>query len=197
MNLEAGYRFCEAPRFHVGADWAARLRVGGLSAPGQAWRELTAAELSALVAAPGEAPPEPVLWQKHIALFVLPAHVLALWWELAGRQPEGEAPDIGPLARAVAELAQFKRLPLPPRCTFELSLTGPGAQAAGTDMPGDAVAGINLGDGPTAVVLSSPLVRMALAPGEGVWLPPGITWAHHRLDEEGLGVWLTIRRAPT
>jgi hypothetical protein len=153
MELEPGYRLCVAPRFHVPPAWPERIRLSGGVA---GWRPATDAEIALLLA---EAPPGEDAWQRHVCLFAIPAHLRSRWWEMAARQVEERSagtPDITEFARAVADFARFKRLPLPPRCSFEVVLTPPGQAST---RRGDAaaspptVAAINLGDERGSVVL--------------------------------------------
>ncbi len=189
MDLEAGYRFCNAPRFHAVRPWPERLRLG----TGDAWRQPTDAELALLVA--GQVGDD--AWGRDVCVFAVPEHLRSLWWELVASSDA--PPDAGPLARAFADFAQFKRMPLPPRCSFDVVLTPPGRPAA----VGSFVAGVNLGDERTSLVLASPrqaadpscplLVRLDLEAGQGAWLPPGAVVASRRTSDRDVDVWLAIR----
>jgi hypothetical protein len=209
MDLQAGYRFCNAPRFHAARPWPERLRLGG----GDAWRPPTEAELALLVAA-GEAGDD--AWGRDVCIFAVPEHLRSLWWDLVAAAPDAP-PDAGPLARAFADFAQFKRMPLPARCSFDVVLTPPGRPAA----VGPFVAGVNLGDERSSLVLLNlsparleerlgssaegvvgrfltafpgyPLVRLALDPGEGAWLPPGAVVVDRGPSDRDVDVWLAIR----
>jgi hypothetical protein len=183
--------------------------------PDDPWRVATDAELAILL---GERMTEPALWEDAVAAFIIPAHLRSQWWDVAAASEEGE-PDLEPFAQAFVEFAQFKRLPLPPRCTFEVVVTPPGQPAAVPDaaqQPRRAVAGVNLGDERTAVVLCNlvpdacpggvaeflqacpdyPLVRVLLEPGEGLWFPAGgVAWAGCTRDKTDLDVWSSVRTA--
>jgi hypothetical protein len=222
MQLESGYRFCNAPRFHLAPPWAQRLRVNrGMVRtadcwqPDDAWRPATEAELRVLL---GEGLSEPPLWEKAVAAFVIPAHLRARWWEVAAAGEE-EDPNLEPFARAFAEFAQFKRLPLPPRCSFSVLVTPPGQPASlseAASRPRRAAAGVNLGDERTAVVVCNLvpdacpggvteflqacpdylLLRVWLEPGEGLWFPAGgVAWAACTRDKTELDIWLNVRAA--
>jgi hypothetical protein len=142
-----------------------------------------------------------------VAVFAVPEHLLSLWWETAGGGPEG-AVELEPFARAFAGFARFKRMPLPDRCTFVVLATPPGMVAEGLGEPASVadVAGVNLGEETAAVVLCNlppgapaagpdyPLVRLILEPGEGLWLPAGLTWSRCTLQTRELELWLAVRR---
>jgi hypothetical protein len=153
MQLEPGYRLRVAPRFHSPTPWADRVCLGatawqdGRPLPETAWRPATGAELSVLLAEDAAGA------EQDFSVFTVPDRLRALWWELAG---SSDTPDIEPLARAVAEFAHFKGLPLPGRCVCDVVLTPPGQAligAGGTAAGSEPAAGINLGDERTAVVL--------------------------------------------
>jgi hypothetical protein len=215
VDLQAGYRFCNAPRFHAAWAWPERLRLGS----GDAWRPPTEAELALLVA--GEAGDD--TWGRDVCVFAVPEHLRSLWWDLVAAAADAP-PDAGPLAQAFADFAQFKRIPLPARCSFDVVLTPPGQPAAGTAGPagqGRVVAGVNLGDERTTLVLLNlpparleerlgppaeglverflaacpgyPQVRLALDAGEGAWLPPGAIVLDRCPSERDVDVWLALR----
>jgi hypothetical protein len=208
MDLEAGYRFCDAPRFHLARWWPERLRLGS----GDAWRPPTEAELALLVAT-GQVGDD--AWGRDVCVFAVPEHLRSLWWDLVASSDA--PPEVGLLARAFADFAQFKRMPMPARCSFDVVLTPPGSSAT----IGAFVAGVNLGDERTSLVLlnlpparleerlgppaedlvgrflaacpSYPLVRLALEPGEGAWLPPGAIVLERCPSGMDVDVWLAIR----
>jgi hypothetical protein len=202
--LKIGYRFCNAPRFHTAVAWPQRLRLGGgvragdRIVPEGTWWPPTDAELALLVAA-GEAGEQ--AWEEQVCVFAVPEHLRSLWWDLVAAT-EGP-PDVAPLARAFADFAQFKRMPLPPRCSFDVVVTPPGQPAAA----GTFVAGVNLGDQQTSLILRTrpptirfladfptyPLVRLDLGPGEGVRLPPGAVVLDRCPSDRDVDVWLAIR----
>jgi hypothetical protein len=204
--LEAGCRFCNAPRFHATATWPERLRLNGgvvrdgdRYVPEGTWRPPTEAELALLVA-PGEAGEES--WEERACVFAVPDHLRSLWWDLVAVAPD-RPPDVAPLARAFADFAQFKKMPLPPRCAFDVVVTPPRRPAA----VGPFVAGVNLGDAPTSLIMLNrsptirffadspgyPLVRLDLGPGEGVWLPPAALVLDRCTSDRDVDVWLAIR----
>jgi len=131
MQLEPGYRFCLAPRFTSGLSWSQRLQInsgearsGPLGTDNLAWHPASESQLNALVTS--ETPHD--AWRRDICLFAIPEHLRAKWWEMAARQietlPSG-LDGMEPFARAVAEFAQFKHVPLPRQCAFEVTLTSP------------------------------------------------------------------------
>jgi hypothetical protein len=212
MQREHGYRFSIAPRFANSLDWRERLQVGRRET---SWRPASESECALLVA--NDATEE--TWRQDICLFSIPEHLRAKWWNLAARQIEtlpARLDGMEPFAQAVAEFAQFKRLPLPRRCAFDVTLTSPqeahqtplaeaelfeASNAVAANSP--VVARINLGDERTALVFSNagpahladaPLVRLVLDPGEGVWLPD--TDVIYGVDHSGktdLDVWLILK----
>ena len=148
-------RFAVAPRFHVRADWPQRLDAKGAPLP------------VASDPAPGDA-----------LLFNLPAHIRALWWSAAESMQEargGEAYQ-GFVAQVV-EFLQFKQMPLPESCAFDVRVSKPGLRSTRLDAaPGDrrTVARINLGDAATHLRLTEAdrVFRLRLEAGEGLWFPP-------------------------
>jgi hypothetical protein len=211
MQREPGYRFSVAPRFANSSAWRERLQVGRE----KTWSTASESECALLVV--NEATDE--TWRRDICLFSIPEHLRAKWWDLAASQIEtlpARLDGMEPFAQAVAEFAQFKRLPLPRRCAFDVTLTSPqdeqqspltaaefipSTNAAAATSP--VVARINLGDERTALVFSNvgsaqradaPLVRLVLDPGEGIWLPN--TEVTYRVDRSGktdLDVWLILK----
>jgi hypothetical protein len=223
MRLESGYRFCNAPRFHLPLPWADRIRVngGGLWADGRwqaddSWRPATDAELAVLL---GEGMSESAVWEDAVTAFAIPAHLQSMWWDLAAAAETGE-PDLGPFAQAFVEFGQFKRLPVPPRSRFEVVVTPPGRPIAyweAVTQSHHEVAGVNLGDERTSVILLNrkpeacpggvaaflqaypayPLVRVLLEPGEGLWFPPRrVARCGYSLDKTDLDIWLNVLAAP-
>jgi hypothetical protein len=174
MQLEPGYRFSLAPRFTSGLAWSQRLQIEGGEARGEplnsadlAWHPASESQLDALVTSKS---PEDA-WRRDICLFAIPEHLRAKWWEMAARQIETlptRLDGMEPFARAVAEFAQFKRVPLPRQCAFDVTLTSPDQgsiekPSAGqvprrswvveaTDGSSPLVARINLGDERTALI---------------------------------------------
>jgi len=255
MELETGIRFSQAPRFANGLARNERLQIGrrptrdeSMASPPLEWRPASDAERSALVA--NETSDE--VWKRDVCLFAIPEHLRARWWEMAARQMETlPAPLDGlePFARAFAEFAQFKRVPLPPRCAFEVTLTSPEQAVANPSSAASdcasawiaetgaasspVVARVNLGDEQTALIFLNlgrarmlemlhgkrtvdgatiaaspaelvrdflwefpayPLVRLALNPGEAVWLPSAdVNHGPDRSGKTDLDVWLLLK----
>jgi hypothetical protein len=131
MQLESGYRFCVAPRFTSGLSWSQRLqinrgeaRIEPLGTANLAWHPANESQLNALVTSETRED----AWRQDICLFAIPEHLRVKWWEMAARQIEtlpSRLDGMEPFARAVAEFAQFKRVPLPRRCAFDVTLTSP------------------------------------------------------------------------
>jgi hypothetical protein len=75
-------------------------------------------------------------WRHDLCVFAIPDHLRAVWWELAAKQVEtlpAGLEGLEPFARAVADFAQFKGVPLPPQCAFEVTLTPPVDAATSTN----------------------------------------------------------------
>ncbi len=152
--MSAPLRFAVAPRFHVRADWTQRLETDVVPLP------------VASDPAPGDA-----------LLFNLPAHLRALWWAAAESMEEargGEAYQR--FVAQVVEFLQFKQMPLPEICAFDVRVSKPGLQSTRLDTaPADrrTVAWINLGDEATHLRLSEAdrAFRLRLESGEGLWFP--------------------------
>jgi hypothetical protein len=207
MQWEPRYRFSIAPRFASPLAWAARLQVGRRDERSQQpdstmpnWHPVSEAESALLVADETN----DASWRRDVCLFAIPEHLRAKWWELAARQIEtlpARIDGMEPFARAVLEFAQFKRVPLPRQCAFDVTLSSPldepttpiaavdfnpSSVAERTSANSPMMARINLGDERTALIFlnaarlnsdvesqsaDGPLVRLILDPGEGVWLP--------------------------
>jgi len=164
--------FVCAPHFHFARPLAERLHVnsaipseGDRAIPLDGWRVPSPDELAMLIAA-GEP-------SQAVALINIPDRLRGKWWDLAAEQTTdsqagGEA--FRGFAGQVLEFLQYKGLPLPPACTFELVIHAPGLVAPG----GKPLGAINLGDEESALVFWAPsshaLVKLALGPGEGFWL---------------------------
>lgn len=181
MELQAGYRFRTAPRFHRSVQWSDRicLNNGVDSAdprllPLSGWRPATNAELSLLVddSEAGEPLSDSLL--GHIHTFALPGHLHSRWWTVANQLtelPVGDSVDYWNFVRDIASFLGFKGLPLPPRCAFDvvLSSSGKNVQPRLSEDLRDTsaissliLATINLGDGPASLVfLNLPQARMA------------------------------------
>lgn len=229
--LCAGMRIAVAPRFHVAADWAARLEVnGGLESgdsgcfPRPDWRRVDEGDIATLVQ---EAPAAGAALPADTGgLFTLPQHVADLWWKAAEEVEAGSAAG-GGYQRFVDEsvaFLRFKQLPLPDSCSFDVRVSQAGQRSTRLDATGSRLCGlgfgslaqaphrstiawVNLGDEDThlvylnlpakrmrelaaasgqrldaatdeellprfaAAVPRYPLVRLRLAPGEGLWFP--------------------------
>lgn len=199
VPLDAGARLVQAPRFHNSRAWAERLhinsgieRVGATLIPRDDWRSPTMEELARLTGGPA-------VGDDDVALFHVPEYLRRRWWESPA--PEG-GPAFAAYAREMAEFLQFKAVPLPSPCTFEVRVSAPGRPTIrGTGLGGSwgEVGGINLGDAASSLVVLNltprqlqervpgdgppghrfleaypgyPLVRVALLPGDGWLLPP-------------------------
>jgi len=76
-------------------------------------------------------------WRQDLCVFAIPEHLRAVWWELAARQVEtlpAGLEGMEAFARAVADFAQFKGVPLPPQCAFEVTLTPAAGPPTSTSM---------------------------------------------------------------
>jgi hypothetical protein len=207
MQWEPNYRFSIAPRFASLLAWPARLQVGqgGSSSERREattpnWRPASELDCGLLVA--NETNDES--WRRDVCLFSIPEHLRAKWWELAARQIEtlpARIDGMEPFARAVVDFAQFKRVPLPRQCAFDVTLSSPldeptapmtlaavicSRAADESSANSSVIARINLGDERTSLIfwnaaspggefqslaIDGPLVRLILDPGEGIWLP--------------------------
>jgi hypothetical protein len=270
MQLVAGYRFRMAPRFATGLSWNERLQLnGGVIRSGDgfraepAWRPANDSERALLLADDQPAGSEKAAadpWQTDVCLWTIPEHLRAKWWDLAARQvetlPSGLEGMAG-FARAVADFAQFKGVPLPAECTFDVTLasrddradstTGEtaedsarrflwrGSQAADAAASSRVIARINLGDQQTSLIFLNlrpqqitemlasrpanaalavqdenpvslflqsfstyPLVRLILAPGEGIWLPgANVVYEADCPTTSEIDVWLNLRQVAT
>lgn len=189
MQLDAGYRIVLAPRFAMMTGWSERVRLNsgvigseGCFFPRDDWRPLSETERTLLfTGSSSEMFPD-----DDVGLFSITERLRTRWWNLAGTA--AGSPGAGDdwftsYVREIAEFAQFKGLPLPPSCCFEVvispqdhpstridassevprlagllsNITVSGLHPAGA--PNHAVqisrmlAGINLGEEPTSIVL--------------------------------------------
>jgi hypothetical protein len=157
MKLLAGCGFAVAPRFHLDADWPARLAVGsgveeagGKFFPRGPWRPATPEELALLVAAgepvaaaPGALPlydeGAPQLPANDpddcVCLFQLPEHIRGAWWKLFDGAAEAGGPVRGfdPFAASAAEFLAFKGLGASGALQMEVLVAAPGARSIRTD----------------------------------------------------------------
>src|SRR5262245_11987892 len=129
MTLPPRCRLTVAPRFHLAADWAARLAVGtgvreadGRFFPRGPWRPLTADEMTLLISGPEED-------AEAGCLFQIPGHLRAAWWDLLDRSVEaGDAalPGFEDFTGQVAEFLRFKQMGVPPNLQMEAVVTAAG-----------------------------------------------------------------------
>ncbi len=198
MTLRPGHRLSVAARFHLDADWDARVGVGrgveeadGEFFPLGPWRPPTPAELAALVAGPNP----PAAAADSILLFRLPEHVRDEWWDMldAAAGSGGPIPGFDAFAGRVREFLDFKGLAPSGPVQMEVVATAAGERSIRRDPdtgrpaglgptvapwaaypPGADVAVrrlhavVNLGDEPTGVVL----INLSLA-GLAAELHPG------------------------
>ena len=155
MSPLPGCRFAVAPKFHLSADWAARLTIGagveesaGRFFPRGPWRAPTPDELVLLVAreptaAPSGAlpllgdpapPARAVAPDDHICLFQIPEHLREAWWNLVGESADSGGPvkAFDTFAARAAEFLAFKRLS-GSAAHMEVLLTAPGARSIRVD----------------------------------------------------------------
>jgi len=150
--LQPGIRVVSAPHFHLAGSLADRLEVnsGVLVEPDRVvprgdWRQPSLDEL-ALLTAPSSQLLSPLPAGERgrgdepgveksgdpaetITLFNMPDRLRARWWDSAPDPSAGsEAGRVAfqGFAAQVLEFLQFKRLPLPPACAFELVIHAPG-----------------------------------------------------------------------
>jgi hypothetical protein len=157
MNLLPGWRLAVAPRFHLGADWPARLAIGngveeqdGAHFPRGPWRSPTPDELALLVAntpasppgvlpLPGgesePAPAAPCDPEATTCLFQIPAHLRGAWWDLldAAADSGGRIEGFDRFAARVAGFLCFKRLPPPASAQMEAVVTATGGRSIRRD----------------------------------------------------------------
>ncbi|QDU22269.1 hypothetical protein [Urbifossiella limnaea] len=154
MTLLPGCRVAVAARFHLAADWPARLTLGagtdeadGRFFPRGPWRAPTAQELALLVAAdapgrslpllgepdppPADAPDTP----DTLGLFQLPDHLREAWWDLldAAAGDGGGVRGFDGFAARVGEFLGFKRLGLPAAAGMEAIVTAAGERSIRRD----------------------------------------------------------------
>lgn len=155
MNLRAGCRFAVAPKFHLSADWVARLTIGagveesdGRIFPRGPWRAPTAEELDLLVArapttAPGAlpllddpaAPARAGALDEHIGLFQIPEHLREAWWKMVESSAESGGPVKGfdEFAARVTDFLTFKGLAGAGTTQMEVLVTAPGERSLRVD----------------------------------------------------------------
>lgn len=173
MTLLPGRRLAVAPRFGLEPDWPGRLavgagleEVGGKFFPRGPWRPPAAGELALLVAAPEPPPPGtlPVLGggdgtgavrdaDGAVALFQIPEHLRAAWWDLLDAAAAADRPVEGfdGFAGQVAEFLAFKRLGLPAGVHAEAVVTAAGERSIRRDPETGSAAGL----GPTVAPWSA------------------------------------------
>jgi len=167
-----------APRFHLAADWAARLAVGtgvweadcGFFPRGP-WRPLTANELTLLISGPESGPEEDT---EAGCLFQIPGHLRAVWWDLLDRSVESgdfALPGFEDFSGRVAGFLRFKHMEVPPSLQMEAVVTAAGR----CSMRSDPETGTPAGLGPSL----APWAACALLEG---FLPR--LWAVVNLGDE-------------
>lgn len=198
--LRDGFRIAKAPRFHDPSALSDRICINsgtieaeGVFLPRPEWRAPTETELALLVADGPAAPENPTA--SHLCLFSIPEHLRSRWWTLAEGGLEQAEAWVPAFAREVASFLQFKGLPIPAGCAFDVVVTEAGQPATRADSasgerlglgfdlaptlpwpPDDAgdlpriLGGINLGDEETAIAfvnLLAPAIAEALAGSGG------------------------------
>jgi len=182
MQLQAGFSFCIAPRFHSRLAWQERLRVNtGVEGDGRRfyprddWRLPSPAELALLVDDPAQmrGPTEAILATSQVGVLVLPAHIRAAWWTVVEQADvlSGKLDGYETFVATLNEFLRFKRMLLPSRCGFVVSASQPGQRSTRIDPATGELAGlgfsetqttepcsrllglINLGDEATQLVL--------------------------------------------
>lgn len=170
MNLLDGWRFAAAPRFHLDANWSARLTIGagveeqnGAYFPRGPWRPPTSNELALLVAGPPVPPPGvlPMLDEasapvpaavanpdEAISLFQIPGHLRDAWWALLDSAADagGSIQGFDRFAAQVSEFLAFKRLNPPAAAQMDALVTAAGERSIRRNAATGGAAGL----GPTA-----------------------------------------------
>ena len=252
MQLRAGFTFTVAARFYSDRSWVERLEInGGVQSnldgvfPRQDWRRLTSGERAILVAEEPRSGSAAALAPAEVSVFTVPEHLRDGWWVVAEDvgSPEGNAAEYERFVVATLEFLNFKALPLPERCRFDLVARAPGQDATRIDDAGRRlgvspdsrsgshdrlVAAINLGDELSHLTVLNlglremramldessaearaidetsrlffsdfptyPLVRVGLAPCEGLWLPESaIVWHGDTRGKQEPDIVLLIR----
>jgi len=182
MQLQAGFSFCMAPRFHSRLTWQERLRIntgvegdGCRFYPRDDWRPPSPAELALLVddSARRRGSAEAALSSSQVGVLVIPAHIRAAWWTVVERADVsvGKLDGYETFVTALSEFLRFNRMPLPSRCSFEVVASRPDQRSTRVGSTTGELAGlgfsetqatgsfsrtlgiINLGDEATQVVL--------------------------------------------
>jgi hypothetical protein len=159
ISLLPGIRVAAAPHFHLARTWADRLQLnsgvlmeGNCVMPRDDWRQPSSHEIELLTVLGSDA-------ANTIALFNVPERLRVLWWDTAA-DPAAAPAAFKAFSAQVLEFLQFKMLPLPPACNFELVIHAPDQastrpQAGGLigELSSNRLVGaINLSDETTAVI---------------------------------------------
>lgn len=176
MTLLPGCRLVVAPRFHLAADWPARLSVGsgvddvgGKFFPRGPWRAPTPGELAALVHSPdvpgvlpmvGDAVDPGGVPDDAVWLFQIPEHLRLAWWELldAAAETGGPLDGFDAYAAKVGDFLAFKRLSGVAAVRMEAIVTAVGERSIRRDPDTGKPSGL----GPTVAPWAG------LPPGSGV-----------------------------
>src|SRR5438128_4189778 len=100
--------FAIAANFHLGGGWLDRLLV----APNEGWRAPREDELASLVVEGART--------DVAALFAIPAHMRARFWDMLGEEAAEGTGDFVAFAAELRQFQAFKELPPPPDALFEL-----------------------------------------------------------------------------
>lgn len=146
--------FAIAPNFHLDGAWPDRLLV----APNEGWRAPRQDELAALV---GEAS-----GADAVALFAIPAHMRARFWDMLGEEAAEGSGDFITFAADLRQFLAFKELPPPADAVFDLLVQDVG----GAVDPASLWGLINFGEEP--ILLDWADVRLRLGRGEGCRVEP-------------------------
>ncbi len=158
MQLQAGFLFRVAPRFHNRLPWSHRLQInGGVECSAQRffprndWRKLSPGELALLIdecpqsAATARAPTlDTMLSPSRAGLLAIPSHLRASWWTVAERADtsNGRMEGYESFVAQLLEFLRFKRLPLPEHCGFDVVASRPSQRSTHLDAAGESVMGL-------------------------------------------------------
>ena len=163
-SLQPGLRVGDAAHFRNLRAWCGRLFVnsgtvvdGGRIWPRNDWRSLTDPELALVTTADLES-------ADALRIFNIPGRLHKEWWECAARQDwESERTGItfNQFGGELVDYLQFKRLPLPSFCAFEIVISAPEQASTRPEMAGLAAelpyqgsrAVINLSDQESALIV--------------------------------------------
>jgi hypothetical protein len=137
--LTPGIGLVDAPHFQGARSWSERLRLnsgveiaGDRIWPRDDWRPPSPDELALLTDRPAT---------ENLGFFHIPDRLRAEWWQVAA---DCGGPAFQEFAGEVLTYLQFKRLPLPPTCTFEVVIHAPG-QASTRPLAGSLTAPVDSG----------------------------------------------------